>query len=223
MPLPDNFFVGLLYGPSGPITHRLGDSTWGKYLDEAFDGKDNENFLEKSRILCKYTFGFANMFAIIDIVMFYHKGGVAVTLQRLKWHYIPWVGGALAYASAVNVCSSLRGGKTDQYNHLVGGLATGAVIGKHSRSGMVGFVSGAIFAVLGSFYKDCRMRGFSVVRNFDKDGPGKHGTPFHYKSDFTTNLIKDKPAYWAKSEADIPRVVQQGQLGDGTGTLRRLW
>lgn len=54
-------------------------------------------------------------------------------LQRIKYHAIPWIGGAIAYTATVHFVSGMRGGKSDKYNHFVGGLAVGSVIGKHSQ------------------------------------------------------------------------------------------
>jgi len=221
--MPDNFFTGVLYGPQGPDNKRYGEySTFGPMLDAAFDGHDGDDYLKKTHVLAKHGFCAATMFTIVDVMMYHPKGGIAVMLQRLLYHNTPWVGGAIAYTSVVNACCSFRGGKSDQLNHAIAGYAAGAVVGKHSRSFLTGLVTGSIFAVFGAVYKDCKMRGFTVVPEIHKTGPFRHGNPFTHKADFTTSWFKEHPAYWARTEADVPRIYKQGQLGDGDHN-RKLW
>ncbi len=40
------------------------------------------------------------------------------------------MGAGVAYTTTVYAASTLRGGKTDQFNHWYAGVASGAVIGK---------------------------------------------------------------------------------------------
>lgn len=48
----------------------------------------------------------------------------------MKFHYGPWMGATVAYTAGVATACSLRGGKSDHKNHVVGGFAAGAVVGK---------------------------------------------------------------------------------------------
>lgn len=71
--MADNFHIGLLYGPQGPVTKRWKDPTWGPQLEEAFDGKDDEGFVEKTKIMGKYASAAAGFATIADVVMYNNK------------------------------------------------------------------------------------------------------------------------------------------------------
>lgn len=69
----DTIYQGVMYGPTGPETRRWKDDTWGPTMEKAMAGNDNENVLEKTRILGKYTFHAATLFFISDVMMLNNK------------------------------------------------------------------------------------------------------------------------------------------------------
>jgi len=218
--MPIDLFTGLTKGPQGPELIRMQTDNWGKYWDQAFAGKDDEGFVEKTRIMWKHTFLPATILLIYDVQMFNKTGGIPNVLLRMKWHYLRWLGPPLAYTSIVCCTSALRG-KTDQKNHLVGGAAAGAVLGALNKSAIMGGVCGFLFGLVGHLYKDSMMRGYELIPADWAKTP-RHGNAFSHKLDYTTNWFKPKPGYWARSEADVERVFNQGQMGDGD-SQRRLW
>jgi len=216
-----NLFTALVYGPQGPMEDRIGDDNWGKSLDDAFEGKDNENFLEKTAIISKHSAVFATMITIIDVNMFNTKGGIPNVLKRIKYHFVPWIGCSVAYTATASIACSLRGGKTDTTNHVIAGFAAGTAFGKYTRSFITGMTSGCLFAFLGWLYKDSRIEGYEVVPAIWKKHP-RHGMPFTHKNDYTSPIFRDRPGYWARSEAEVEEVFKRGQLSNGDST-RRLW
>ena len=74
MKMPVSFFTALLYGPQGPETKRrnadINREKWGKYLEEAFDGKDDEGFIMKTLIMMKHAMIPATLFYVMDVNMF---------------------------------------------------------------------------------------------------------------------------------------------------------
>jgi hypothetical protein len=218
--MPIDLVTALWKGPQGPELIRAGDDLWGKFWEEAFAGNDDEGVIEKTGILWKHTFGWASMFLIFDTQMFHYKGGIPNILQRAKWHYVPWMGAPLAYTSTVCCVSALRGGKTDQKNHVAGALAAGAVIGKHAKNFQTGLVSGLLLSCLAWYYKDSRMRGYEVFPL--GDGPARHGNQFSHKHDYTTSMFTPRPGYWARSQEEVEKVFKQGQMGDGNYN-RKIW
>jgi len=218
--------TGILKGPQGPEPHGatndlFGTRPWGKYFEEAFAGNDDEDVVEKTRIMWKHAFPLATGLLIYDVQMFNRTGGVVNVLQRMKWHYLRWGAPMLAYTSIVCCTSALRGGKTDQKNHLVGGFAAGAVLGHFNKSVIGGGVMGFFLGLLGWYYKDSKMNGYEVFPAIWEQ-PARHGNQFTHKLDFTGDFFAPRPGYWARSEADVERVFKQGQLGDGN-SQRKWW
>lgn len=58
------------YGPQGPNTKHYGTDTWGRRFQEAFEGNDDENVLEKTAIITKHTWTAANIFLIFDVLCY---------------------------------------------------------------------------------------------------------------------------------------------------------
>lgn len=52
-------------------------------------------------------------------------------LARIKFWFIPLVGGGIAYTTVVHLSGSLRKDKDPRWNHFLGGAAIGTVVGKH--------------------------------------------------------------------------------------------
>ncbi|ODN00368.1 hypothetical protein Ocin01_06315 [Orchesella cincta] len=218
--MPDNFFTGILYGPQGPETRRIGDDRWGKYLECAFEGKDDEGFVEKTSIMGKHTFFLGTMWAIADVCLLNNRGGLPTALQRMKFHYVPWLGGTVAYTATVSTVCGLRGGKTDQWNHAAGGFAVGSIIGKLSRSFIIGLVSGSFLSVMGWYYKDSRMNNYELFPAV-WEKPGKSGHAFTHKWDFTTNWNAPRRGYWVRTPEESAEVYKSGQYGDNE--VKRIW
>ncbi|CAL8079923.1 unnamed protein product [Orchesella dallaii] len=218
--MPTHFFSGLLYGPQGPETRRYGADTWGKCFEDAYQGNDNENFVERTKIMSKYSFMYATCLAITDVCLVNNRGGLTTALQRMKFHYLPWLGGTVAYTATVGTVCGLRGGKTDQWNHAAGGLAVGAVIGKVSRNFLVGLASGSILAAVAWHYKDASLNGYEVVPKY-WEKPGQSGNPFTHKLDLTTNWNAPRRGYWARTQEEVEEVYQSGQYGDNK--VKRVW
>jgi len=193
---------------AGPIPCRWSDGKpKGPLLVEAWDGKDDENFIRKTMIVSRHTALFGGFFALADIVLMPHKGGIPTALTRIKWWSIPFIGGGLTYTATVNMVGGLRG-KSDQYNHAAAGLAVGCLLGKHSKSVITGVVMGTILAVVGSVIKDSRIHGYEVMP-FVNSGK-QRGNAFSYKYDFTPR--PNRTGYWVRSEEEIEEVQKRGQL-----------
>lgn len=86
--MTDNFINGLLYGPSGPDNKRVGDDTWGKLMEEAMAGNDDEGFIEKTQILGKYTFGIATYFAMTDVILINNKVSIRKINKKRNKLYV---------------------------------------------------------------------------------------------------------------------------------------
>jgi len=213
-----DLITGLTKGPQGPELERSHDDTWGKHIEEAFAGKDDEGFVEKTGILWKYAFVPATIFTIYDVNCYNRHGGIPNVLKRMRFHYVPWFGCCIAYTSTVHVVSAFRG-KTDQWNHFIGGFAVGTCIGKFSRNFRIGLANGLGFALLCYYYKDSKMNGYEV---FPTVGNPRLGNPWTHKNDYTTDWFAPRPGYWARSQDDVEKVFKQGQLGDGN-YHKKLW
>jgi len=207
-------------GPQGPETIRAGQSHWGKFLEEAFAGNDDEGFVEKTRIIGKHTFLASTVLLIFDVNMYNRHGGIPNILQRMKFHYTPWLGATVAYTSTVCCVSALRGGKTDQKNHAAGAVAVGTVIGKCAKSFVGGMVSAFFLGCVAWHYKDSKMRGYEVFTDIWSKN-ARHGNPFSHKMDYTTNWFPQRPGYWARSGEEVEQVFKQGQMGDGNHYTKR--
>lgn len=82
------------------------------------------------------------------------------------------------------------------------------------KNWFLGMISGLVFGGLGIIYKNVVDQGGRVMPDH-WNYPSCHGNAFSHKQDFTTNYVTERPTYWARTEADVPRVFKQGQMGNG--------
>jgi len=162
---------------------------------------------------------YATVLALKDVILINNKGGLPTALQRMKFHYLPWLGGTVAYTATVSTVCGLRGGKTDQWNHAVGGSVVGAIIGKLSRNFLGGLASGFLLSVLAYHYKDSRINGYEIFPT--KVLPGIIGHPFSHKCDWSSSWSPPRKGYWARTPEEAAEVYKLGQYGDGV--IRRVW
>jgi len=192
---------------NGPTTKRIGDSNWPK-TRVIFTGKDDENYLYKSYVMTRYMAVGAAGFSMLDICVIQRRNpGIGNALYRIKWWAAPLVGGGLVYTSAVQVACSLRGGKTDQWNHFLGGAAAVAVVGKCARCFITGSLTALFLGFVGFIVKDCDMYNMWPIEGIL---PKRVGGAFHHKYDFT--MVKDRQAYWVRTKEEMPKLMERGQV-----------
>lgn len=154
-------------------------------------------------------------------------------MKRVAFWSVPIVGGGLVYSFTVYTAANLRK-KDGQLNHILGGFATGSVVGARGKilshktktstllffianvsffvliivkNFHVGLMSGLAIAAFGITFKLATLDGNDV---FPYPLPRKAGNVWSHRTDWT--LKKDYPGYWVKDESEVEALKAKGQL-----------
>lgn len=75
------------------------------------------------------------------------------------------------------------------------------------KSTTAGILTGLFFGVLGYMAKDAMMSGMKPFPKYEYNS--RYGGPFAYKANHS--IYDQRPAYWVRSEAEIPEAIKRGQ------------
>jgi len=159
---------------------------------DVFKGKDDENFIFKSLVLSKFTGATAAFAILADACVGTRPTDTIGLLKRVNYWGTPLIGGGIAYTSTVCLMASLRN-KHDQFNHLMGGWAAGAVFGAARKSIFFGLVTGTLVGIFGMAYKD------SIIFNYQihtDPGPRFQGLSISHRHDYS--LQRKIPSNWTR-------------------------
>jgi len=169
---------------------------------KALSGKDDENVLERARIMTKWTLFCASIQTLLNTYMLERTERVYVT--RMALHYgVPWIGGGLVYIGTVSAVASLRK-KDDTFNHLCGGFAAASFVATKCQTiqskCLTGFTLGLTLAFIGMWYKSFHMQGWIVFPE-----PRNNPVPQRYTwwgHLYDGHRLKDKPYNWVAAPPD---------------------
>jgi len=191
--------------PTGPITRRAYENRFGPELNYLFQGKDDENLVNKCLVMTKHTGLLTGFFTLIDVVGVNEHKGITHALQTVIRYSRPLIGGGLAYMSLTNVAASLRN-KNDSTNHMWGGIGWGLVAGAHTRNLQTGVNTAIVMGLFGMAYKEYVLKGLDLIPDLPR--AKMNGFSLTHKMDFT--LFPERPSYWVRTQEEADEIVRTG-------------
>lgn len=156
---------------------------------------DGEDVLEKLIVVGNRATVLGLALANIDFMTSKISRTYLEILGRYAYITFPVIGVATAFVVTSNIAGRLRH-KSDKYNWIAGGIASGMILGKVKGSIPLGFFSGAAFAFAGGIAKHCWDRGiifFPVLHN----DSFTHHMGLRLVTDYS--YTKERPREWKKS------------------------
>jgi len=157
---------------------------------DIFKGKDDENYVQKTYLITKYSVFSTAIASLFDICVGTQPKDLVGCVKRIGYWGVPFIGGGLTYTTIVCASASLRK-KDDQWNHFFGGAAVGGLIGALRKSHMTGFGMAFAIGMAGVFYKESVIQGWELLGNPRHQ---KRGFAMSHKCDYT--VLRDIPGNW---------------------------
>ncbi|KAG8237266.1 hypothetical protein J437_LFUL011296 [Ladona fulva] len=158
-----------------------------------YDTPDGEDCFKKLWLSTKYAATIGLAYSTADVLLYSHPKGYYQTVARYAYITGPLVGMAAAFTATTCVATSMRK-KDDYLNYILGGCASGSILGAWRKSPHAGFVASILFSgaavVLKSFVEN-KWNPFPKIERI-------YGVVDHHKHDWT--IIADRPKGWKTSE-----------------------
>jgi len=177
-----------------------------RFID-IFKGRDDEDFIRKTRIMCKFTGWYTFSASLVDIILFTDPSTLVGGLSRVMYWGVPIIGGGLAYTATMTTMASLRK-KDDQWNHFFAGGAYGSVCGAARKSIPFGIMMGLGLGLVGALMKDSVIYKYQVWPEFDIH-TRQIGHAWTHKTDYSTWLTPDTKGWWARSEEEAKKRMEE--------------
>ncbi|KAL1140199.1 hypothetical protein AAG570_000131 [Ranatra chinensis] len=127
-----------------------------------YDTPEGEDCFKKLWYVTKYAGVYSVLGASIDVLLYSHPKGYAATLGRYVYLISPALGVAAAFATTVCTATNVRH-KDDKWNYLLGGLASGAVVGAWRKNIKVGVFASLALGLAAVLKKDSVENGWVVL------------------------------------------------------------
>jgi len=168
---------------------------------KVFEGKPDEDVLDKMYYMTKTTFPFAGIVVAANHAV--GEPGMLNLWRHVCKYGVPFIGGGIIFVAAQACAGSFRK-KNDQYNTLIASYASAGLIAAKTRKSknMAFFVSGFFIFILGAAYKDFALEGKKIIPEMSEDDP-LITRRYHWQSHRTDfRVYENKPGYWIAAPSE---------------------